>query len=624
MKKRWICLLLALIMIATAFAGCGAKNKSDKISISMYLWDRSMYRQLTPYLEAKFPDIDFNFVQSYNTMDYYRDLISRGEPMPDIISCRRFSLNDAASLAPYLMDLSGTEVAGTFYTSYLDVNKEDSGAIRWLPACAEVDCIMANKTLFDQNNIPLPTNYAEFVATIDAFEALGIHGFQTDWDYDYTCMECLQGSAIPELMSFEGTQWRMAYESETEDNQVGLDNVVWPRVFEKFQQFLKDIRYEHGVTEITYNEVTNPFLEGKTAMIRSTAALAESQSEEDGNDYVMLPYFGENSKDNWILTYPMCQFAVSKEVEKDAAKKEAIMQVLLAIFSQEGQEALAAGTTVLSYNKNVNVVPSQSMRFTQDCIDRNHLYMRLASTETFAVSKNVVSKMLAGELDAKGAYDEYNKQITHYENPEAAEIVLTQDKAYSNELGEHGSPAASSFVNTMLAANEQEIAIAFGPVTSSPVYKGEYSLQQIKWLMSYKTDIYLGEYTGAEVRQLMEWVVNAREDGVNPIYHKTLMPVTGGMSYTAIESEPGKFRLKDLTLDGGEPLDENATYKVMIIGSGQFMESPAFCNNPLPEELGAKREDQRLNYGSIDLVVESLTSVGKLVEPTEYMTIVQK
>lgn len=38
-------------------------------------------------------------------------------------------------------------------------------------------------------------------------------------------------------MSLEGTQWRMDYESETEDSQVGLDDTVWPKVFEKYEKF---------------------------------------------------------------------------------------------------------------------------------------------------------------------------------------------------------------------------------------------------------------------------------------------------------------------------------------------------------------------------------------------------
>ena len=186
--KRVLNLLLAVVLAAGILTGCGSKKeaakKDDRISISMYLWDRSMLKELSPWLEEKFPQYKFTFIQSFNSMEYYKDLMARGETMPDIITCRRFSLNDAAPLTDYLMDLSTTEVAGTFYTSYLEVNRETGGDILWLPMCAEVDCIVANKDLFDAHNIPLPTNYSEFVAAIDAFEELGIKGFQTDWKYD--------------------------------------------------------------------------------------------------------------------------------------------------------------------------------------------------------------------------------------------------------------------------------------------------------------------------------------------------------------------------------------------------------------------------------------------------------
>ena len=167
--KRFVALLLVVVMAAALFAGCTGQKKDDRISISLYAWDRSMFKELTPWLEEKFPEINFTFIQSFNTMEYYKDLMARGEAMPDIITCRRFSLNDAAPLSEYLMDLSKSEVAGTFYSSYLEVNRETSGAIRWLPMCAEVDSIMANKDLFDQYNIPLPTNSARLLRSLAKF-----------------------------------------------------------------------------------------------------------------------------------------------------------------------------------------------------------------------------------------------------------------------------------------------------------------------------------------------------------------------------------------------------------------------------------------------------------------------
>ncbi|MDO5144927.1 MAG: extracellular solute-binding protein [bacterium] len=624
---KWIALMLAVLMAAVMLTGCAGQKKNEKtdqrISISMYLWDRSMLKELSPWLEAKFPDIDFTFVQSFNTMEYYKDLLARGEEIPDIITCRRFSLNDAAPLSGHLMDLSQTEVAGTFYSSYLEVNRETGGAIRWLPMCAEVDSIMANKDLFDQYGIALPTNYSEFVAAIDAFEAHGIKGFQTDWYYDYTCLETMQGCAIPELMSLEGTQWRMAYESETPEHQVGLDDKVWLRVFEKYEQFLKDVRFQPGDEELQFSETMEPYFQGKTAMVRNTAALADNITLEMGINSVILPYFGETEQDNWLLTYPMCQLAVSHTVEQDEAKRKAVMEILMAIFSDEGQKHVAAGTSVLSYNKEVKIAPTPSLAYVQDCIKRNHLYMRLASTEVFGISQDVGHRMMVGEYDAKAAYDAFNEQIVHYADPDAAEVMFVQQTAYSNDFTEHGSAAASSLMNTLCAAFDDEIAIGYSPVASTSIYVGDYTLQQAKWILTTRNAIYRGEYTGEEVWRFMDWLVNVKEDGSNPIHHRNLMPVTSGLEYTVTEYERGKFRLENVTV-GGKPLDRNANYNVLLVGADVFLEHESFCNCPMPADLKQKRQAYLVSdFSSQECMQEALTKTQQFLAPTEYVTILQ-
>ena len=621
--KRFVALLLVVVMAAALFAGCTGQKKDDRISISLYAWDRSMFKELTPWLEEKFPEINFTFIQSFNTMEYYKDLMARGEAMPDIITCRRFSLNDAAPLTEYLMDLSKSEVAGTFYSSYLEVNRESSGAIRWLPMCAEVDSIMANKDLFDQYNIPLPTNYSEFVAAIDAFEAVGIKGFQTDWIYDYSCLETMQGCAIPELMSLEGTRWRMEYESETEDNQVGLDDTVWPKVFEKYEQFLKDVRFQPGDEELTFSVTMEPYYQGMTAMIRNTAALADNITVERGMNSVILPYFGQTSEDNWLLTYPMCQVAVSKQVEEDEAKREAVMEVLMAMFSEEGQKHVAAGTSVLSYNKEVNITPTDSLRYVQDCINSNHLYMRLASTEVFGISQDVAHKMMTGKYDAKAAYDAFDQQITHYADPDAVEVMFTQKTAYSNEFTEHGSAAASSLMNTIRSSMEADLAIGYSPTVSTSIYAGDYTLQQAKWVLTARNSIYQGEYTGEEVWRFMDWLMNVKADGSNPIQHRNLMPVTSGIEYTVTEYERGKFRLEEVTVNG-QPLDKNCTYTLLLVGADNFLEHETFCNCPMPEDLKAKREAYLVSdFSSQECMQEALEKTGQFLAPSEYVTIRQ-
>ncbi len=598
------------------------EEKKDKISISMYMWDRSMFKEFTPWLEAKFPNIEFTFVQSFNTMDYYNDILSRQEALPDIITCRRFSLNDAKLLSPYLMDLSTSEVASSFYSSYLELNREQNGTIKWLPMCAEVDCILANKTLFDKYNIPIPTNYSEFVSAIDAFEAAGIRGFLTDWRYDYTCLEIMQGSAIPELMSLEGTKWRMDYESESDDLQVGLDSVVWPKVFENFEQFIKDIHFRSGDEELNFNGVYPLFLNGEIAMIRNTVSVAESISSSNF-ECIVLPYFGETKNDNWLLTYPFCQVAVSKEVEKDEAKQKAVLEILHAIFSEEGQKAAAAGSTVLSYNKEVSAKTTPTLRYAQDCIDSNHLYLRLASTEFFGVSLNVGQKMLKGEENAKEAYEDFNAQITAYKNPEASQVLFTQKNAYSNEFTDHGTQAGSSLMNTLRVANDDQIAIGYASVVSSPIFAGDYTMQQIKWIMTYKNDAYRGIYTGSEIRRILEWLVNVKEDGSNPIRHRNQMPITSGLEYTVTEYEKGKFRLDNITVNGEELIDDKE-YSVLLVGADTYLEHEQFCNCPMPEDLKQKRQDQYVdNYTNYECITQALEKTKQLLEPTNYLTIVK-
>ena len=70
MKNKIICLVLSIFM----FFGLTSCNKNEKIEVSMYLWDKSMTSELTPWLEEKFPEIDFNFVIGHNSIEYFKDL----------------------------------------------------------------------------------------------------------------------------------------------------------------------------------------------------------------------------------------------------------------------------------------------------------------------------------------------------------------------------------------------------------------------------------------------------------------------------------------------------------------------------------------------------------------------
>ena len=616
MRKRIIALLLVLAAVVVSTGCAGKQQEPERVCITMYLWDKTMTKALSSWLAETFPEIDFTFVVGYNTVNFYSDLNARGA-LPDIITCRRFSLKDAADLSDSLMDLSQTEVVGTFYDGYLETNREPGGAVRWLPMCAEVDGYIANLELFRQYDIPLPTNYAEFADACRRFEEQGINGYVNDYDEDYSCLEALQGCAIPELMTMEGTLWRMRYESETAQASVGLDNQVWPRVFDRFRQYLLDTMTEPADADMDYDPMAPDFFAGKTAMIRGTATDCEMFRENQGINCVMLPFFGETAEDSWLLTYPHCQVAVNRQVGQNPEKNAAVQRVLSAMFSQEGQSRLEPSSALLSYNKHVQTDLGNALSMVGDCVRRNHLYMRLASTEFFSVSAEVVRKMIRGEYGAAEAYTDFNARLIAQPAPPEERVVTTQKTAYDLAMGEHGSPAASAVVNTIRQQRGADVAIGFSSVAASPVLAGDYTGQQLHWLTANRLRLRCGSLTGGELKALMQWLVNVKEDGSNPV-RAGLLPVTSGLEYTVVTDGRGAYSLTRLTRDDRE-LDENGVYSVLLLGDLNFLEASYYCNCPMPGSLADKlaAEDTK----AYELLVSALDGGRQLEKPGDYVTI---
>ena len=203
------------------------------------------------------------------------------------------------------------------------------------------------------------------------------------------------------------------------------------------------------------------------------------------------------------------------------------------------------------------------------------------------------------------------------------EVLITQKTAYSNDFGVHGSEAASSLMNTLRAGGDEQIAIGYASVASSSIYEGDYTMQQVKWIMTFRNALYRGEYTGAEVRRIMDWLVNVKEDGSNPIHHRNQMPVTSGLEYTVTETERGKFVLEAITVNG-QSLEDDAVYTVLLVGADTYLEHPTFCNCPMPEDIKVKREDYIINdFTSQEYIQEALKKTQQFLEPTEYVTILQ-
>ena len=614
--RRLISVLAVLALGLSLLTGCGTKSpeqvqeQEDAQTIKVYLWSNSLYESYAPYVQAQLPDVNIEFIVGNNDLDFYKFLQQNGG-LPDIITCCRFSLHDAAPLKDSLMNLALTNEAGAVYNTYLNSFKNEDGSVNWLPVCADAHGFVVNRSLFEQYDIPLPTDYASFVAACQAFEAVGIRGFTADYAYDYNCMETLQGLSAAELTTTEGRKWRTAYSDPASTVRVGLDDAVWPGAFERMAQFIQDTHLTADDLALTYDDVTGMFRNGEVAMYFGSSA-GVKMFQDEGIDTIFMPFFCQNGE-KWIMTTPYFQVALNRDLEQDTARREKAMKVLNVMLSEEAQNRIVAdGQDVLSYSQNVPLRLTEYMKDVRDVVEENHMYIRIASNDFFAISKDVVSKMIAGEYTAKQAYRAFNAQLLAEEEPAADETVLTSEKSYSNVFHANGGNAAFSVMaNTLRGVYGTDVLLATANSFTGSVLKADYtkkmadSMIMPNGLMSRQRTM-----TGAQLKELVRAYVEGCEGGFVP-FNRGSLPIVSGIAVEVKENN-GSYTLTGITRNG-QPLRDDDTITVTCLATSKQMEALLASKSGTSEDGDAWVKNTWRDHVS--------GGGAALAEPENYMTL---
>ena len=614
--RRLISVLAVLALGLSLLTGCGTKSpeqvqeQEDAQTIQVYLWSNSLYESYAPYVQAQLPDVNIEFIVGNNDLDFYKFLQQNGG-LPDIITCCRFSLHDAAPLKDSLMNLALTNEAGAVYNTYLNSFKNEDGSVNWLPVCADAHGFVVNRSLFEQYDIPLPTDYASFVAACQAFEAVGIRGFTADYAYDYNCMETLQGLSAAELTTTEGRKWRTAYSDPASTARVGLDNAVWPGAFERMAQFIQDTHLTADDLAQTYDDVMDLYRNGEVAMYFGTSA-GVKMFQDEGIDTTFLPFFSQNGE-KWIMTTPYFQIALNRDLEQDNARREKAMKVLNVMLSEEAQSRIISdGQDLLSYSQNVPLRLTEYMKDVRDVVEENHMYIRIASNDFFAVSKDVVSKMIAGEYTAQQAYRAFNAQLLAEETPADDEIVLTSGKSYSNVFHANGGSASFSVMaNTLRGVYGTDVLLATANSFTGSVLQADYnkkmaaSMIMPNGLMSRRRTM-----TGAELKETVRAFVEGWEGGFVP-FNRGSLPVVSGIALE-VKEENGSYTLTGITRNG-QPLRDDDTVTVTCLATEKQMAAL-----PASESGTSAGEDTWVKNTWRDHVSGGGAA---LAEPENYMTL---
>ena len=613
-KKKWnrvLAMLLTMVTAVTLLAGCGVKSaeKEDPETITVYLWSTSLYEKYAPYIQEQLPDINVEFVVGNNDLDFYRFLKENGG-LPDIITCCRFSLHDASPLKDSLMDLSTTNVAGAVYDTYLNSFMNEDGSVNWLPVCADAHGFVVNKDLFEKYDIPLPTDYESFVSACQAFDKVGIRGFTADYYYDYTCMETLQGLSISGLSSVDGRKWRITYSDPDSTKKEGLDSTVWPKAFERMEQFIQDTGLSQDDLDMNYDDIVEMYQSGKLAMYFGSSS-GVKMFQDQGINTTFLPFFQENGE-KWIMTTPYFQVALNSDLTKDETRRKKAVKVLDTMLSENAQnQIIYDGQDLLSYSQDVDMQLTEYMKDVKPVIEENHMYIRIASNDFFSVSKDVVSKMISGEYDAEQAYQSFNTQLLEEESA-SENIVLDSQKSYSNRFHSSGGNAAYSVMaNTLRGIYGTDVLIATGNSFTGNVLKAGYTEKMAgDMIMPNGLVAYSSKMSGTELKETIKNFVEGYEGGFIP-FNRGSLPVFSGISVEVKETEDG-YTLSKVTKDGKAVRDED-TFTVTCLAIPKHMETYPTDENIVFDGGDTSVKDTWTGYISDGDAI--------LAEPEDYMTL---
>lgn len=343
MKHRGMCVLLSLFCMLSLLTGCGNKTdaeesngKHEPITISMPDTNMSTFLDL---VHEKYPEINLEVIPycGDNKSIYLSSQLKAGD-MPDIYFTNLYR-HGQKEVRENLLDLSGYP----FTNNYTEVRLHDvseDGAIYLLPTFYTCIGISYNKTLLEENNWQLPTNFEELSELAPKVREAG-YNFALNqiqypgYGFQYLC-NILDTSF---LNTFEGRRWQ-------EDFLEGRATVAdTPKMMEALASLerWKEIGILTDSSDIVNTNsdsaVAAKMAEGKTLFMLGSQTLFASDTEDE---FGLMPYLSEDGTQNAYILQVSMYVGLNKHLADagNEQKLEDALHVMETLSTVEGMSAL--------------------------------------------------------------------------------------------------------------------------------------------------------------------------------------------------------------------------------------------------------------------------------------------
>lgn len=327
----------------------GGSDEGITIRLVHYMGEQAKRDALDQMIEVFERDnqginVDVEVVASSSYVATYKNYIAAGEA-PDIMFGKPQTLTEFVE-AGYFMDLSGEKFLDDVLPILVDECTVNDG-VYGFPIDAQVKATFYNKTMFEENDIKVPTTKDEFFEATDAFMEKDIypiihpynfiHGVFHELDSFFTSMAVGTGNETVWVDSQEGT-------AELSGNPVILEAL---EMFSKFATYR-----DPGDTAIDQTQGIQNFAAGQRPMYMNGGWLmGDVMAANPDGEFGMFPTpWSDNSEENKLYVGIDDVFIVSQDTEH----KDAVVKLLESFASEESSEIWMNTAKLMSSNTAVS------------------------------------------------------------------------------------------------------------------------------------------------------------------------------------------------------------------------------------------------------------------------------
>ena len=567
-------LLLALLggctvkenSVSENFIGTAEEDESDRIAVT--ITTSIPVNHFAEAVEERFENVRL-IQDSYAGSFKINEHIARvkNKDMGDLVLIKAGHI-PKADLTGLLLDLSTQSFPASYNANALQMDEE--GHIYLLPGPLSFNCNIYNRTLFEENGWSVPKTYDEYLKLAVEIDKSGIRGYRFVFhDSSLQSFQIYNYCVYSALDTLTQVDVQMCHNRLMSGEKVSLEPML--TAFQDLERLMDAGLVRTEDLEFTGSMCNEDFLNRKIAITSGEIDLLRTYNEEGTDEYCFMPHFSMTDGQGWLLNLGY-YFGANQELslEGNEEKREAVMEILSFMASDEGQQLLIKdGLGMVSATRGAEVPDESFMEDIRIQIESGQYIMRPGYDMFTSVLETEIAAFIRSETTSDEILEKCQKLLE--KGGQAEEYIGSATEDFTVlQTANLKADALRTASGTDVALIGMAEADFYAPVggTRSRLYEGGITNADITRITQIELDVPLlcstASVTGSELLDILEHgatSIKEQETGVVDHFHPFAV---SGLTLTYDTEQDEGHRVSDVKLNQNT-LNPESTYTVAFL-----------------------------------------------------------